>query len=57
MANQEEGGVMLMLEKIPTGPFMLIVSQFAKARGLKFMTWKQQLNAIELYMATAPLRN
>lgn len=41
------------MKGIPALPFMRVVAMFAMAKGLKFFTWNQQQNAIELYEKTA----
>lgn len=37
--------------------YMLIVRQFAEARGLRFFTWKEQRAAMEAYEAIAKLKH
>lgn len=43
--------------KLPALPFMRVVAQFAKARGLRFFTWAEQMNAIQLYESNAAKLN
>lgn len=38
-------------------PYMRIVAQFARAKGLRFFTWTEQLNAIQLYESNAARLN
>jgi len=42
---------------LPALPFMRVVAQFARARGLKFFTWPEQLNAIQIYESNAARLN
>lgn len=42
---------------IPAMPYMVPVAQFARAKGLRFFTWAEQLNAIALYEANAKKLN
>jgi hypothetical protein len=46
-----------MKKNLPALPFMKVVAQFAHAKGLKFFTWQQQLNAITIYEANASVLN
>lgn len=38
-------------------PYLRIVGMFARARGLRFFTWAEQLNAIQLYESNAARLN
>ena len=42
---------------IPAVPFIRVVAQFAKAKGLRFFTWAEQVNAIQLYELNAAKLN
>lgn len=42
---------------IPAIPFILIVKQYAHARGLNFRTWSDMKIAIDLYTAHAIINN
>lgn len=46
-----------MKGKIPALPFMTLVAQFAKAKGLRFFTLAEQKNAIQLYESNAARLN
>lgn len=48
---------MIKNEKVKALPFMVQVAQFAQAKGLRFFTWKEQKNAIELYLTVASVQN
>lgn len=45
------------MKKVPAIPFMTIVKQFALARGLKFFTCKDQMNAVKYYESVAKILN
>lgn len=47
----------MTLISIPALPYMVQVAQFARARGLRFFTWAEQLNAITLYESIAKKLN
>lgn len=42
---------------LPALPFMRLVKMFADAKGLRFFTWKEQINAIVLYELNASKLN
>jgi hypothetical protein len=48
---------MKQTRKIPALPYMILVAQFARAKGLRFFTWAEQMNAITLYESNAARYN
>jgi hypothetical protein len=42
---------------IPALPYMKAVAQFARSKGLRFFTWAEQMNAIQLYESNAARLN
>ncbi len=46
-----------MKNKIPAIPYFKALRMFALSKGLRFFTWNEQLNAMDLYKSFAERNN